>query len=535
MSHPGVATGQAPATAEFPSSHLSRRLPGLLLQALWLTSLFVALDYAALPLLLCVPLALLALLLPFGRRAAPEQAAAGKGHSFVELTRHLSHATSQNALAAASVAWSVDLLAGRVQSQLGAAASIVASADTMIETEAATASLSEKALVAAGQAFRSSDEGRCSLAASIDGMHRLSARAEHSREAIEVLEQRSEDIQRVAQVIQSIASQTNLLALNAAIEAARAGEHGRGFAVVADEVRGLAARTASATGEVGEMVTDIQHRTRTAVEQIRALAVDLGSEVARVEQAGAHLQRIAELAQGVEAQMGSIAEGASSNREQLARLFEGVEQMRTDLAISETQTQALAQAAKNMEGQAEAISERLSEVGLDEYHQRVYDLAVEGAASITATFEADIDTGRVSLDDLFDRGYKAIPNTHPSKFTTRFDRYTDTVLPGIQEPLLERHPGLVFAIACTPQGYVPTHNRAFSLAPTGDADHDRVWSRSKRKFADRTGIRCGSHQQKMLLQTYTRDTGELMHDLSVPIWVKGRHWGGLRLGYRPAS
>ena len=57
--------------------------------------------------------------------------------------------------------------------------------------------------------------------------------------------------------------------------------------------------------------------------------------------------------------------------------------------------------------------------------------------------------------------------------------------------------------------------------------------RIKRLFNDRTGARCGSHQQALLLQTYTRDTGELMHDLSVPIMVKGRHWGGLRLGYKP--
>eukprot|EP01034_Spumella_vulgaris_P001729 gene1729-2279_t len=82
-------------------------------------------------------------------------------------------------------------------------------------------------------------------------------------------------------------------------------------------------------------------------------------------------------------------------------------------------------------------------------------------------------------------------------------------------------------------GYVPTHNKAFSQALTGDAQVDAVNNRTKRKFEDRTGIRCGSHQQAVLLQTYTRDTGELMHDLSVPIMVNGRHWGGLRLGYKP--
>ena len=62
---------------------------------------------------------------------------------------------------------------------------------------------------------------------------------------------------------------------------------------------------------------------------------------------------------------------------------------------------------------------------------------------------------------------------------------------------------------------------------------DLVRSRSKRLFNDRTGIRCGTHTENMLLQTYRRDTGEIMHDLSVPIYVNGKHWGGFRLGYRP--
>jgi len=95
------------------------------------------------------------------------------------------------------------------------------------------------------------------------------------------------------------------------------------------------------------------------------------------------------------------------------------------------------------------------------------------------------------------------------------------------------HPSMVFAIAAAPDGYVPTHNRDFAHAPTGDPKVDLVKSRSKRLFNDRTGARCGSHTQNMLLQTYRRDTGEVMHDLSVPIYVNGKHWGGFRLGYKP--
>src|SRR5690606_28180477 len=113
---------------------------------------------------------------------------------------------------------------------------------------------------------------------------------------------------------------------------------------------------------------------------------------------------------------------------------------------------------------------------------------------------------RLSVEDLFDRDYKAQPGTDPTRYHTRFDRYADEVLPAIQEPLLDRNDALVYAIAITSDGYVPTHNRAFSQPPVGDPVVDRVRIRSKRLFNDRTGGRCGSHQRKVLLQTYSRDT-----------------------------
>ncbi|OCW24189.1 methyl-accepting chemotaxis protein [Pseudomonas aylmerensis] len=522
--------------AAVPPHTVVRGLPGWLtplLQSAALVLVLLGLTFASLPIYLCLALALLVIWLPSLKKRTPQVATADAIDAMGELTRDLSYTTSHNALSAAGVAYSVKQLAARLQSQLGAAKQIVSSAEVMIGTEQLTSQLSREALGAASQAHQRSTEGREVLAESITRMHQLSQRANASRELIEALSQRSEEIQRVTLVIQSIASQTNLLALNAAIEAARAGEHGRGFAVVADEVRGLAGRTATATDEVGVMVADIQQRTAQVVEQIRQLSADLHTGVEQVEHAGEHLHTIASLAASVEGQVNEIAQGTDTNRTQLDSLFHAVEQMRSDLAVSDQQTRQLAEAAVQMEGQAETISERLAEVGLDDYHQRIYDLAREGASRIAAQFEADVQQNRISLDDLFDRSYTLIPNTQPSKYHSRFDGYTDQVLPAIQEALLPSHEGLVFAIACTPQGYVPTHNKAFSQALTGDVQVDAVQNRTKRKFEDRTGIRCGSHQQAVLLQTYTRDTGELMHDLSVPIMVKGRHWGGLRLGYKP--
>ena len=516
------------------SSIVSRAFFVRLVQGVVAALLLLAQAQGWLPLWLCLPLLFA---LPW-LAALLRRRSAGRGVQGVDvgqLARDLSFSISHNALSAAGVAYSVQQLAARVESQVAAAAQIVGSAEVMIATEAQTSALSRQAAEAAVEARQSSDAGRRVLGDTIGRMQQLRQQAGASRELIEELNRRSEEIQRVTGVIQEIASQTNLLALNAAIEAARAGEHGRGFAVVAGEVRSLAGRTSAATAEVGQMITEIQRRTAEVVEQIRRLSAELVTGVTEVERAGQHLDSIASLSMGVEQQIGEIAAGSENNRRQLGNLFDAVGQMRSDLAVSDEQTRRLEGEAVKLEELTERISEQLAEVALDDYHQRVYDLAREGAREISRQFEAAVKSGRIGLDDLFDRRYQPIAGTDPQKFSTRFDRFTDEVLPAIQEPLLKRHEGVVFAIACTPDGYVPTHNQAFSQAPTGNPQVDRVHSRSKRLFTDRTGIRCGSHQQALLMQTYTRDTGELMHDLSVPIFVQGRHWGGLRLGYKPEN
>ena len=155
------------------------------------------------------------------------------------------------------------------------------------------------------------------------------------------------------------------------------------------------------------------------------------------------------------------------------------------------------------------------------------------SAAIGALFEKALSEGKLTEQQLFAEQYHAIANTNPQKFHTAYDSFTDQHFPVIQEAILARHPQVLYAGAVNSQGYFPTHNRKFSQPLTGDEATDTAHNRSKRKFDDRTGIRCGSHKQALLLQTYMRDTGELMHDLSVPIMVKGRHWGGLRLGYKP--
>jgi len=484
-----------------------------------------------------VALPIMALLF-FGSSAASDKQSASvqKGNDETELTRlaqELSDSTTTNALTAAGVSHAAVQLRQKLESLVQTSASIEAGAQQMIVTEQQTAQLSESGLGAASEVREHSESGQAGLHKSIACMQQLSQQAIENSALVDSLSQRSKEIQQVTSVIQEIASQTNLLALNAAIEAARAGEYGRGFAVVADEVRSLAGRTAAATKEVDTMVTDIQSHTSQVAQQLQQLMAELNDSVGLVETAGEQLDTITRLAVNVEAQMSEIASGTQNNRLRLDELFGSVATMRQDLSVSDVQTEQLSQAAASLEEQTERISERLSEVSLSQYHQDIYQLARDAAEAIGKRFEQDIDKGVITQGALFDRNYQPIPNTYPQKYRTNFDNYTDGVLPEIQEPVLQKHQGAVFAISATQEGYIATHNTQYSQPLTGDKDRDYLNNRTKRLFNDKVGGRSGSHQKPLLLQTYIRETGEHMHDLSVPIYVHGKHWGGFRIGYHP--
>lgn len=370
-------------------------------------------------------------------------------------------------------------------------------------------------------------------------MERISVSVTQSAQVVYVLGERSKAISGIVQTIREIADQTNLLALNAAIEAARAGEQGRGFAVVADEVRKLAERTSKATSEISQMIGAIQGETQSAIVSIEA-----GTGQAK---------NGADLAQQAASSLGRINSGARITMEKVDAIASAVAQQSTaGHTIADHVTSIMEMAEANSAAAEKALGEakqldylatNLKEIGnvfklgpsgdqAVETHAKMPEIVKRAAQTVSQMLDSAIDSGRIKIDDLFDNKYQPIPNTKPAKFKTRFDDFTDQVLTPVQEQLLDRNKWLVYGILCDQKGYVPTHNRKFSQPLTGNEKVDFVNNRTKRMFDDPVGRRCGAHDQPFLLQTYRRDTGEIMHDISAPVYVKGRHWGGFRIGYK---
>ena len=171
---------------------------------------------------------------------------------------------------------------------------VAAAIHPMAASVAEVATHAQQASVAADQAESETREGHLLVGESRSAVLRLASELERATEVIHQLESHSTDISGVLEVIRSIAEQTNLLALNAAIEAARAGEQGRGFAVVADEVRGLAQRTQDSTNEIQRMISTLQMGARNAVEAMQHSSQHLESSVDQAKRAAVALDGISQ-------------------------------------------------------------------------------------------------------------------------------------------------------------------------------------------------------------------------------------------------
>jgi methyl-accepting chemotaxis protein len=331
------------------------------------------------------------------------------------------------------------------------------------------------------------------------------------------------EVARAATDITQIALQTRLVAFNATVEAKRAGEAGAGFAVVAEAVKDLASKVEQSSKLIMHTVTQLDAR-------IDDLAASITDEAGAAQHSAFHTA----LAQ-VEASVDEIAAATRRNLESCGAVTREVDAMSGSVAAS---AEALKRVNANTRRFLQA-SENLIEITNDcdavTADTPFIEAVQDGARELSAALEQAVAQGRIALADLFDDKYQPVAGSNPQQFTTRFVALADELFPPVQEALLGFDPKVVFCAAVDRNGFLPTHNAKFSKPQGPDPVWNAANARNRRVFNDRTGLAAGRNERRFLLQTYRRDMGGgkrvLMKDLSAPITVQGRHWGGLRLAY----
>ncbi|HEX8960217.1 MAG TPA: methyl-accepting chemotaxis protein, partial [Geobacteraceae bacterium] len=210
------------------------------------------------------------------------------------------------------------------------------------------------------------------------------------------------------------------------------------------------------------------------------------------------------------------------------------EQMAETMTEVRDVAQQVAGSARETEkaiGEIMELTEKLKELMEEELQSKGKNEAMSGARIMERVLADAVDSGKFTLDELFDEDYQPIPGTDPQKYHTRYDTWLDEAILAIEDDYLEKDEQVVFAVLVDRNGYLPTHNSKYSRPLTGDRDKDKTWNRTKRIFNDPVGLAAAKNRQELLMQVYYRDTGEKMWDISAPVYVKGRHWGAFRIGY----
>jgi methyl-accepting chemotaxis protein len=208
----------------------------------------------------------------------------------------------------------------------------------------------EEAASAALAADKDANNGRAIVKKTIDSINVLSGDIHNATSVIQKLQSESNEIGSVLDVIRGIAEQTNLLALNAAIEAARAGEQGRGFAVVADEVRTLASRTQQSTQDIQKMIEKLQSGADDAVKTMEHSLSQVSSSVEQANQTGNSLDTITTAVSTINQMNVHIASAAEQQRlvaEEINRNIENISQISEKSASAARETSSASEELQN--------------------------------------------------------------------------------------------------------------------------------------------------------------------------------------------
>ena len=463
---------------------------------------------------------------------APELTGGSRSNFFAKVAEQGSRLNNE----IVDVSGHIDGLSATVSSQALAFGELEASATVMREMLEGISKRAECTNESLGVTRSRVQTSRVAAEAGISEVTRLVGAVHVMGEELNGFRAALHGVAEVAAKVGRIAQQTNLLALNATIEASRAGKLGLGFAVVAREVKELSRQAGQDTRQIADAVDRLGVQAQRLLSHGSSTVAQAGTVQSGAAALGEVLNIVDAAMQVASSEVSHIAQGAGEARSRVGTVQSSLSTLTDQVGQSARSLEDARARVAGLIRVGEALVEITIASGAQTQDTPFVKQVVQIAAEIGTCFEEAVARGKISLDDLMSKRLDPIPGTDPEQMLAPFTVFTDGALPRFQEPMLAFDPRVVFCAAVTEAGYLPTHNQKYAHSPGRDPAWNAANCRNRRIFNDRVGLAAGRNQRPYLVQTYRRDMGAgtfaMMKDVSAPIFVRGRHWGGLRLAYR---
>ena len=344
-----------------------------------------------------------------------------------------------------------------------------------------------------------------------------------------------EQVRRTSQDIERIADTTNILAFNAMIEARRAGEAGKTFTVVADEVKSLANETRRATEEIGRTIDTLGSEAEQVISRIQAGSA--ASDEAKTSVAGIEhtLSAVIQLVEEVDRQNALIARTSGG----IGVHVDGVRKVLGSYDIAALENETMLETAhtrmEQLEMTANLMFDNIVRAGLSPSDSMMVERAQAAAREIAELTEAALEAGQLSEGELFDYDYQEIPGSDPKRFANRLMPWADRVWRPVYDRICGSDPQIM-AVACTDMnGHLPTHLSALSRQPTGDRAHDTRYCRNGRMILDPIDRKAKESGAPYMMAVYRQEgdgkSYKVVRNVYVPLTIGGRRWGDVELAY----
>jgi len=379
-------------------------------------------------------------------------------------------------------------------------------------------------------------QGNAIMAASLDDFSALVSYVTGLEEKLHVFLDIIGTVGTISEELGAIARQTRMLGINAAVEAARGGEATRGFAVVADEIRHLANRATDSTASVSEQLGELDMSARELISGVAAsiaMSRETGGQIDKLRDA---VGQISVLVTEFQSGSAAIAKCNDEGARKVTMLGEGFAQFCLDASKNAREAQTAHDRLDRLESHANDMLNRIAHQAVQTRNTPFIDLALKGAADVSALVGDALRKGGLTQADLFDTDYRPIGGTDPVQYMTRFVPFADATLRPIFDAQTGWDKAIVGCCLVDMNGFLPTHiSERSQVQQAGKREWNVEFCRNRQIFMDGQTRHALDTEGDYFLYTYRQDLGDgryrALRSVLVPMHFAGRRWGLYELGY----